>query len=337
MERRAFLSTVALGAGAAGAGAIWLPGCGAPSGAALGSREVDDLLGRLERGVRSVRESPIGAPGRPAGALAPSERLLRVGLEALVVADVARSIPPGAHLPGELAVALDRALPVLDHCVVGYHTLLDETPRVARRKIDRAFRSKPGLAMDVAEAIDDRAADIGISRDSRLRLRRAAANVGTRVRRQSAGALIDDCVAKMESVAARSGADVRAARSMTAQALVAAIWQQVEGNAPGGGAASSLGAPAPAPSAPSAPEPPPVALEYEEPRVPAPAQSPGDTELIVGGTMLGAGLAVFGIGGIISLAMNSPWPVVVAATPGGVAVIIGIILLIVGAVQNANA
>jgi hypothetical protein len=52
--------------------------------------------------------------------------------------------------------------------------------------------------------------------------------------------------------------------------------------------------------------------------------------------MLGAGLVVFGISALISLAVGNPVPMYVAATPAGVAVIIGIILLIVGAVQNAN-
>jgi hypothetical protein len=53
--------------------------------------------------------------------------------------------------------------------------------------------------------------------------------------------------------------------------------------------------------------------------------------------MLGAGLVVFGIGTLITVAMGgNPWPMIATATPAGVAVIIGIILLIVGGVQNAR-
>lgn len=341
MERRTFLSTVALGAGAAGAGAIWLPGCGAPGAPTLRAHQIDELLGRLERGVGRVRAAPHG------GSVA--DRVIRVGLEALVVADVARSILAGTHVPPALADALSRSVPVLDDCVVAYHALLEEAPRTMRRKLDQTFRAKPEMAMDVAEQIDEHASEIGISTDSRVRLRRVATNVGARVRRQSSSAIIDDCVAKMENVVARGGADLHAARSMAATALVQAVWQQLDGTAtPGGGtqasppagAGTALDVPEP-PPATTAPAPPPagwlVRQEEAPPAAPPPETgSPGDTELAVGGVMLGAGLAVFGIGGLISLGTQSIWPVVVAATPAGVAVIIGLILLIVGGVQNAR-
>lgn len=342
MERRTFLSTVALGAGAAGAGAIWLPGCGAPGAPTLRAHQIDDLLGRLERGVGRVRAAPHG------GAVA--DRVIRVGLEALVVADVARSIPAGTHLPPALADALGRSVPVLDDCVVAYHTLLEEAPRSMRRKLDQAFRAKPDLAMDVAEQIDEHAAEIGVSADSRRRLRGVATNVGARVRRQSSSAIIDDCVAKMENVVARGGADLHAARSMTASALIQAVWQQLDNSGtPGGGTqaappaspGTTLDVPEPPPGSTATPPPAGWLVRQQDAETPPAAQprdtgNPGDPELAVGGVMLGAGLAVFGIGGLISLATQSIWPVVVAATPAGVAVIIGLILLIVGGVQNAR-
>ncbi|MCZ7678121.1 MAG: hypothetical protein M5U28_04835 [Sandaracinaceae bacterium] len=213
MERRTFLSTVALGAGAAGAGAIWLRAAQRRAPPPWRAHQIDDLLGRLERGVGRVRAAPHG------GSVA--DRVIRVGLEALVVADVARSIPAGTHVPPALADALSRSVPVLDDCVVAYHALLEEAPRTMRRKLDQTFRAKPEMAMDVAEQIDEHASEIGISTDSRVRLRRVATNVGARVRRQSSSAIIDDCVAKMENVVARGGADLHAARSMTATALSA--------------------------------------------------------------------------------------------------------------------
>ncbi len=339
MERRTFLSTLAVGAGAAGAGAIWLPGCGGPPAAALRPHEAQDLLGRLERGLGRVRSAPRreGAP----------DRVIRVGLEALVVADVARSIPAGTLLPATLAERLGDSLPILDDCVVAYHALLEEAPRAMRRKLDQTFRAKPAMAMDVAEQIDAHAGAIGISRESRIKLRRVAANVGARVRRQSAGALIDDCAAKMEHVVARAGGDLRAARSATTTALVHAIFQQIDGAVPGGGAAGALGAPG-SPSAPGDVPPAPPApvdqgrtadwrLHERPPGGPLPgASGPGDPELTVGGVMGGAGLAVFGIAGLVSLGMQTAFPLLVVATPAGVAVIIGLILLIVGGVQNSR-
>ena len=336
MQRRGFLTNVALGATAVGAGAIWLPGCGGamPRSTELGGAQADALLERLQRGVARVRNAPFGAMTTPPWSLRgnPEERMARLGLEALVVADVARSIPAGSRLPESLARGLDDALPVLDQCVVGYHALLESTPAAVRRNLDRRFRETPEIAMHVAEAIDVRAREIDVSTESRIRLRNVARNVGARVRRQSTSALIDDCASKIATIVGHGGADVRLARSLETRALVGAIWQQVEGvQRSGGGAPSPAGyGTSPASSLglyqPAAPD-----AEVER----LPTESPGDPELAVGGVMGGAGLAVFGIGGIISAVTGSTFPLIAVATPAGVAVVIGIILLIVGGVQNA--
>lgn len=332
MERRSFLSTAALGAGALGSGAVWLPGCGGATvrPTAIGAQQTNELLARLERGVRGVREARLDpvAAAQP-WALRPDagEHTLRMGLEALVVADVARSIPAGAQLPGELAQRLDEVLPILDQCAVTYHALLERTPPAVRRNVDQRFREAPATAMDLAEIIDGRASAIGVSAESRMRLRGIATNVGTRIRRQSANALIDDTTSKIATIVARSGSDVRLARSTTTTAMINAIWQQVEGVPQGGGGgAAATGSPVSQG----------VYVAEETLEVPEPQESPGDSELMIGGGLLGGGLACFGIGGIITAVTADIWPIVIAATPGGILVIIGIILLIIGAVQNAR-
>jgi hypothetical protein len=324
------LYEAALGAGAIGGGAIWLPGCGgAPPHPALPLDEASALMERLDRGLRSVRSSPFAATAQPwtlrEGA---AERLVRLGLEALVVADVARSITPGAVVPDALGQRLDEALPILDQCTVAYHALLQNAPPAVRRDIDRRFREEPDIAMRVTEVIDARAAEIGISANSRTRLRAIASNVGTRIRHQSTSAVVDDCAEKIETALGRPGAELRLARGVHVDAMIDAIWQQVEGVPQGGVRGSSLSSPAaPAPQAHDTE----LAMPAERPH----ESGPGDPELAVGGTMLGSGLAVFGIGSIITVATGSVWWMVGAATPAGVAVIIGLILLIVGAVQNA--
>lgn len=341
---------MALAAGAAGAGAIWLPGCGAAGGPApvVGGREADELVARLERGLRSVRESPFAEASSAATAQPwrvrpdPGERVIRLGLEALVVADVARSIPPGAHVPEHLAQRLGEALPILDECVTTYHALLERTPPAVRRNLDRAFRGTPDVAMQITEVIDQRAGAIGVSNESRLRLRNAARNVGTRVRRQSASALIDDCVSKVDGIAARvaGGDDLRLARGPATTAMIDAIWQEVEGT---GGTSSGGVYGAPPPQGAAAQTGSPVSQGvYVPPEGAGAQQAPpsesgaGDPELAVGGVMLGVGAAAFGIGGIVTAVTGNVWVIVGVSTPAGVAVIIGLILLIVGAVQNAR-
>jgi hypothetical protein len=265
---------------------------------------------------------------------------MRLGLESLVVADVARSLTPGMQIPESLARRLDEALPVLDDCAVTYHALLESTPPSVRRNLDARFRDEPEIAMRVTEVLDQRAGEIGISSASRLRLRSVASNVGTRVRRQSTSAVLDDCARKIEIAVAHGGVDVRSARAPGAMSIIDAVWQQVDGSAAQGTAtpwgtgyqtSAQYGYGTTTTAAPQA-----VDSELVLPERP---RGRGDTELTVGGVMLGAGLVVFGIAALAS-ALTGNFslisPIVIAATPAGVAVVIGLILLIIGGVQNAR-
>lgn len=336
----------ALGASAIGSGAIWLPGCGASQHTpTLPSADAFALLDRLDRGLDAVRGSPFTTSAQPwtLRAGAPS-RMVQLGLEALVVADVARSITPGVHLPQELATRLGETLPILDDCAVAYHALLEATPPSVRRNLDARFRDEPDIGMRVTEVIDQRAAEIGISNASRIRLRATAANVGTRVRRQSTSALIDDCARKIEVAVGHGGADIRLARGPAAMAMIDAIWQQVDGVPQGGGTGTSpWGSTYQASSqygyGTTTAEP---TASGVDPELVLPERSEGgrgDPELTVGGVMLGAGLVVFGIAALASAVTGNfslISPIVIAATPAAVAVVIGLVLLIIGAVQNAR-
>jgi hypothetical protein len=349
MDRRSFLSAATAGTGALGAAVTmpaWLSGCGASAPhIELGVRETDTLLARLDAGLATVAAEPSGGltaaqPWHVRPEL--GESMLRLGTQALVVADVARSIPTNVRVPDALRLRLLETLPVLDDCTAQYHHLLSSTPAAVRRRVDRRFRADPDTAMNVASYLDTRGSALGISGESRIRLRSNATHVTTRIRRQSASAMIDDCIAKVEATVARSGGSVAALRGAAASGFVDAMWQAVDGD-PGG---SALAPPPPPPGYVSTssgvvvPAPAPVAA-YEPPsgaELETGSESPGDTELLVGGVLVGGGVAVFGIATLIGFAAgNAGLGALIGATPGGALVITGIILLIVGAVQNANA
>lgn len=344
MERRDFLSQVAAGAGVSaslGMGAM-MSGCGAAmqTRPELGARDTVDLLGRLERGLGAVRNLPAGNlhAALPSWQLRPdlSERILRTGIEALVVADVARSIPAGVRLPSELAQRLEAELPTLARATGAYHALLAGTPPAMRRNVDRRFRTDPDTAMEITSFIDQHASMIGISTESRLRLRSNTAQITSRIRRQSANAVVDDTISKVETIVARSGGDIALARSSTSHAMIQAIWQQVEGvYTPGGTTqqpAQQLGpqgiyVPPQGELPPDATIPP---EEYDP--------NPGNRELEIGGILIGSGLAAFGLATLIGFAAGSAmWGAIIGATPGSILLIVGIVFLIIGGVQNASA
>jgi hypothetical protein len=269
-----------------------------------------------------------------------TEPALRLGAQALVVADVARSIPENTRVPEELRGRLLESLPILDRCTAAYHRLLTRTPPAVRRNIDAELRASPDTVMDITSFLDERAGQIGISAESRARLRSNATWVSTRARRQSASAVIDECVAKVERTIARSGGSVASLDDASAGSLIDAIWAAVDVGDDGG---AGLAPPAPPPGYVSSSssgvyvpvaeaEIPPGAVE------PPPPESPGDSELTAGGIMLAAGPVVFGLGTLIGYAAGSwVWGMIIAATPGSILVIIGIVVLIIGAVQNGRA
>ncbi|MCB9594341.1 MAG: hypothetical protein H6719_16540 [Sandaracinaceae bacterium] len=334
--RRDFLETTAWGTvlGSLASGGA-LAGCGGAQHT-LPNRDADRLLGRLERGLEALRSSSTSGEASSDDAFG---ELIRLGVQALTVADVARSIPPDVAVPRPLAEAVIRELPTLDRCVMTYSTLIAGAPRETRRNIDRRVREEPDLVMRIAEHIDARAAEHEISHESRLRLRQITTNVNRRMQRQSVGALADETVAKVERVVAVRGGSLSFARRARTDALVSAIWQQVDGGPPGGGAASALTVPTP-PSTPTARlgrlQPGPVVTDG------APSGGElrfdydnGDTFMIAGGVMLGVGPVVFGLAALIGfLGFASPWGAIIGATPGGVLVIVGIVHLVIGALRS---
>ncbi len=306
MERRGFLQVTAGGAlfGLAGAGAS---GCGAAP-VRLGQVEADDLLARLDNGLRSVRSAPRQSNRSRRNRVV--DEMVALGMEALVVADVAKSIPAGAEIPTALADRLREELPVLDRATAAYSGLLAEMPREARRHVQEHMRANPDYPMRVAEWIDERAAAHRVSHESRLRLRNLAGQVTARVRRQSVGAVIDDTVGKVERIVEHHGAELAWAREVGTSALTAGIWR-------------SLDAP-----------------HQQEPGTPEPEGAQqggaGDEELIIGGVLMGSGVAVFGIATLVgALAGDLGIGIAVGATVGGILLIVGLSVLIVGVAETS--
>jgi hypothetical protein len=334
MERREFLEATTLAALVGAVGASTTSGCGAAP-LRLASHEEASLLERLDRGLTVVRGSTAAEHGLH-NRNSNVDALARLALEALVVADVARAIPPHAELSPAFASRLMQELPVLDRSVAAYGNLLQGMPMGARRNLERAVRQRPEVAMEMAEWIDGRAAASGVSRESRLRLRQLASGVTTRARRQSMSAVIDDTVDKVERIVAHKGGSLASARNAASNAMLASIWQTLDDGVPtntGGAPPPSYGGQLGAPSAP-----PPVVYDPERPPPMEPAQEGGrgDRELEIGGILIGAGVAAFGIAtGIGAAAGSVMWGMIIGATPGGILLVVGLVFLIIGAAQNA--
>lgn len=323
LDRRSFLTRSALGTGAilASAPALGAGGCGARHAMPeLGGRETDELAARLERGLSRVRDFPAGQLAEAFPDLRRpglSESILRTTLGGLVVADVARSVPDGVRVPRALAERLTGALPLVGESAELHHALLTRMPAESKRRVGARIRERPATVTDVAEWIDAEGRELGVARESRLKLRGAARDVGVRMRRQSAGAVIDDAVQKVGRVVARSGSSYALQRSAAVAAMIDAIWQEGPG-----GAGSGLTAPT-APYGGAAPYRAPTASDDQAwsrfltpegpPRWSAAWARPGDEERRIGFIMMPFG-----------------------AISCGLFLIIGLIVMIAGSVQNGD-
>lgn len=225
IDRRSFLGTAVLGAlGTATTSA----GCGAAQHR-LGASELRELMARLERGVRTLRDTPTGSIADELAHHARpdlSEQVVRLTIESLLVADVVRSVPEGTAVPPELAERLASHAPRLDRCTHTSRAYLARMPQLPRRALDRRLRRDPSAAMNGAEWLDGHACRLGIPVDNRARLRSGALGAGVRMRRQSAGAVIDECVDHLDRTVARSGNVLAPHLARSTEAIVDAMWQQ---------------------------------------------------------------------------------------------------------------
>jgi hypothetical protein len=342
LRRRAFLSRSVLASGALVAGPIAAAaqGCGASFAGAMSHSDARELLERLERGLGRIRDVPRGEIASQLSWLARpdvGESVLRATVEALVVMDVARSLPEGADVPRALADRLADELPVLGASTDLHHGLLARMPLPARRSLDTRLRAEPDLPMEVAGWIDRHARELGTSADSRAQLRYTSRDVRARLTRQSSGAVIDDCISKVERAAARGGCKLALDRSTASAKVFDAIWQEAEGGTTLAAPPLVPPAPPPAPTSNGGPSP----LEVPQPSQPSQAdliaaqfaddqawaaftdnshrfwsarwQRPGDPEVRTGGVLMALG------------------PI-----SCGVTLIVGLIVLISGAVQNSR-
>lgn len=198
--------------------------------------------------------------------------------------------------------------------VAAYTTLLERTPPIARRQMDLRLRDYPDAALDVAAWVDQRAGNLGVESSSRLDIRQTASGLTVRARRQSMSAVIDDCLGKVERVRARTALSL--SPSAATAAMIDAVWQTVDGTgSPGATPAPPSSYVYTDPASPSGV----IITPAADPTLPASDgrwserwASPGDPEIEYGAIMM-------------------------ALCPvGPPLLIVGLILIIVGCVQNGE-
>jgi hypothetical protein len=372
MERREFLK-----AGAVAGAAVAASGCAtgtAKAPAAVASEpispfapeEIGYLTGGMDRVLSGMAEAnlvqeivpaDLPVPRHDKDEMAKVESLLQKGIRSLYVSGIFLDQPEAVRACPELQKRVIDSLPVMDEAIQESTTMLAGLTQVDGRQFQQALHQHPEIGMRVAEVLDGRASELGISRKRRLQLRLAAAQITTRLRHQHPAVLAEEYLVKTNKayvrhggselsrkVAARAGEQMFWAPLVAAEGAAAATtYTPLEPYAPPSGPkaaapaptaprAENVAFPGDGPAAPPRMQPPAPMRPAGSPQ-PAEQSKPGSGALRAAGWMFGIGLGSF-LGGLLIVEMGA-FPGVFAMTVGVLLILAAIVTALVGAIIRA--
>ena len=329
MERRDLLK-----AGAAVGAAALASGCAtrhSPAARSAGAStppppipdaDMDGLVARMDATLAGMKQTslvheltPDGlAQGLDEGALAAHEDFMQRSVRSLYVSGIFLDQPEHARSHAGLQERVVQTLPDMDSSVRDSYAILASLDDEQHAQIREVLQKQPDFGMRVAEALDARAAEVGISRKRRMQLRSAAVEISTRMRRQHPATLVQEYLAKTERVYERHG-ESELSRQIATAAGEQLFWARV---------AHADAPPEPAPSAP---------LARPQGAAQPPQPKPGSGALRAAGWMFGIGAASTATGAI--MVASGTLVGLFAITLGVVLLLAAIVTAIVGVIIQA--
>jgi hypothetical protein len=282
--------------------------------------EMDALVSRMDATLAAMKQAslahelaPDGLPQElDKGVLAAHEDFLQRSMRSLYVSGIFLDQPEHARAHAGLQERVMQTLPDMDSSVRDSYVLLASLDDEHHTQVREVLRKQPDLGMRVAEVLDARAAEVGISRKRRMQIRAAAVQISTRMNRQHPTAVVEEYLAKTEKVYERHG-ESKLSRQIAARAGEELFWGRVAQVSTNEATPRSRSA-TPAKAATAVPE-------ESQPK-------PGDGALRASAWMFGIG-AVSGISGLILVGVGVSVGVF-ALTLAVVLFIIALITLIAG-------
>ena len=372
MQRRNFLRWGVAGAAATGAcapsGATLDPERAAKRSQRppLSDHELQQRLTAIDHGMRHIQSARLGwAPAAAHGEESVDAQLFRSSMRSLLLTSSVNDLPEADRARPEVRQRILDVAPEVDYAVSGSLQRVSQISQHELTDIQAALKDDPGLPKQIAEAIDEQAHDGGVPLRRRLHFRRMVNHVLWRMKKQSVGLVIEETMAKVQRMADRyaksdhlravlepNPADIARWDAQTRR--VAALYP-----APPTARYQDPTATTPPPSSEVAPDP--LAASSITPAAdPAAVQRAQEIEfmrrmeaqrtedrrqqreesgrslMVAGGATMGAGvaLALIGVGLVFTPLIIVGW---VSWTVAGILLIVGIILMIVGAVRRSRA
>jgi hypothetical protein len=358
MERRDFLLAGAAGAAAAGSSCATLPiGEGVIGSLALSPSEMTDYLARVDRGMAAIQRGTI-LPRTQRLEASPAERevaareeqreeqLAKQGLRALLFTSAYNDLDAAGRNHPEVQKRLAEVMPEVDEAVLGMTGTIAELSPERAAAVQRVLREDPGVGLAISEQLDRPARLVDVPLKRRLQMRSMLTHFAWRMRVQSPTVVADEYLTKMHRVAALGGRDEELRRALATRLTGEAFWRyqdrvaQASPDADEPGASRPARDPGPTPPTPPAAVPaPPVAepppITRIQPLEGEPRPNRGRGVLLGGAITMSIGAVVFGVGaGLVFGAGEIAGAFMM--TFGGIGVLVGLILLIVGAVLRSR-
>ncbi len=265
------------------------------------------------------------------------EELTKKTLRSLLLVGTLQELPPEQLAHAGVQQRLRNSMGEFDDAMFGMNSLLEGLSSTERTEISKALQENPTLGMKVMGAVDEEAANFGVSMKQRSRLRAISSHTCSRLR-QSPELTLTEYTGKMRKVAARHGARSELERTTAAAIGNALLWQGQSND--GTSAGGELSPPPPPPPLPPQETPGSTAapIDQGQAQQPQPRQGvrPSHVVLTAGGIALGLGAALFGIGfatssssGGVGLALGITFGALLGIA-GLITLIVGLILLAAG-------
>lgn len=368
MQRRNFLRWGVAGAAASGgcatSGATFDPERAAKRSQRppLSEHELGQRLGALDRGMHHIQSARLGwAPTTATGEDSVDAQLFRSSMRSLLLTSSVNDLPEADRQRPEVRQRINDIAPEASYAVSGSLERVSQISKHELGDIQAALKTDPDLAKRIAEAIDDEAIAGGVPLRRRLHFRRMVNHVLWRMKKQSVGLVIEETLTKVQRMADRYAnsehlravleprpEDIRRWDAQTRR--VAALYQDPATAAPPADPAADplAGEPTPGPAIEANADPlaaqqaqqaafeQRMQAQYAEERRHQREES-GKGLMIAGGATMGASVAVALLG--VGLFFGGPFIIagLVSWTVAGILLIVGIILMIVGAIRRSNA
>ncbi len=312
-------------------------GIGMTAGAALGGIEgcapsaktvrkghqpenMDDYLANLDSQLDRVRQSRFvegftqTATGKPLteavrNRLEPAEKQFQEILHSLLLTQSFRDLSEEGQFHPGMQQRIARNLDNIDASVFEVTETLSKLAADEKSAIRKTLREHPGLAMHIAESLDDQAALAGVSRARRTQLRSMMTQASFRMSNNDPGVIIDEYVEKVRRASEPSRADISSAE-MAAASGGEAFWRYRDQLAAANSEDGSL-----------------TSSQFEQ------TSEPGSKPIRIGAKLLGISVLTFGASALF-VSMGAVI-FVVGMTVGAILFAIGLITLIIGAIIKA--